>query len=571
MTLRSRSWFADDGKNGIIARSHLAAMGIEGTRLRRGPIIGICTSSSELTPCNAHLDVLSTAVRSGIEQAGGVPLEFPTMSIGEPLMRPTSMLFRSLMAMDVEESLRANPLDAVVLLSGCDKTVPAQLMGAASVDLPAILLTGGPMISGRFRGRSVGSGTDIWRAADAVRSGTMQDADLEELEGCISRSAGHCMTMGTASTMACLTEAMGIQLAGGAAVSAVDGGRRRLAMEVGRRIVTMAREGGPRPSEVLTRAAFENAVKVNAAIGGSTNAVLHLLAIAARLDVPLVLDDFEVLAADIPLIVDLKPSGQFLMEDLADAGGMPAVLAALAGVLQLDAPTVDGGTVRDRCVAGPGAPSRVIRPLNDPIQAAGSATAVLRGSLAPDGAVIKVSAASPHLLVHIGPALVFDGLEDYLAVKDDDDLPVTAATVLVVRGAGPRGYPGMPEIANLPIPGRLLRDGVTDLIRISDGRMSGTAYGTVVLHVAPESAAGGPLALVRSGDTVELDVPGRRLSLLVDEGELDRRRAEWRAPPPASGRGWVRLYIDHVTQADRGADLDVLAGSSGSVVPRVAF
>lgn len=569
--LRSAAWFGDDGKNGIIARSHFAALGIEGDRLRRGPVIGICTSWSELTPCNAHLGNLAAAVRSGIEQAGGVALEFPTMSIGEPLMRPTSMLFRSLMAMDVEESLRANPLDAVVLLSGCDKTVPAQLMGAASVDLPTILLTGGPMLSGRFQGRAVGSGTDIWRASEAFRAGDMSRTDLDELEGCLSRSAGHCMTMGTASTMACLTEALGIQMGGSAALPASDGRRRRLAMEVGRRIVAMALAGSPRPSEVLTRPAFENAIRVNAAIGGSTNAVLHLLALAGRLDVPLALDDFDTLAARVPLLVDLEPSGKFLMEDFAYAGGLPAVLAELEPLLYREARTVDGGTMRDRCAAGRNDDRRVIHTLDDPVQPAGSSTAVLRGNLAPDGAIIKVSAASPNLLQHTGPALVFDRLEDYLAVAENASLPVTPNTVLVVRGAGPKGYPGMPEIANLPIPGRLLRDGVRDLVRVCDGRMSGTAYGTVVLHVAPESAIGGPLALVRTGDLVQLDVPDRRLSLLVDDEELDRRRTAWVAPEAPAHRGWVRLYVDHVTQADQGADLDVLAGSSGNAVPRVAF
>jgi dihydroxy-acid dehydratase len=569
--LRSAAWFADDGKNGIIARSHFAALGIEGDRLRRGPVIGICTSWSELTPCNAHLGELSDAVRSGIEQSGGVALEFPTMSIGEPLMRPTSMLFRSLMAMDVEETLRANPLDAVVLLGGCDKTVPAQLMGAASVDLPTIMLTGGPMLSGRFRGRAVGSGTDVWRASEAFRAGDMTRTDLDELEGSLSRSAGHCMTMGTASTMACVTEALGIQMGGSAALPASDGRRRRLATEVGRRIVTMAHDGSPRPSEVLTREAFANAIRVNAAIGGSTNAVLHLLALAGRLGVPLTLDDFDALAADVPLLVDLQPSGQFLMEDFAYAGGLPAVVAEMVPLLELDARTVDGGTMQDRCAAGRRDDARVIRSLDDPVQPAGSATAVLRGNLAPDGAIIKVSAASPHLLQHTGPALVFDRVEDYLAVAEEPDLPVTPDTVLVVRGAGPKGYPGMPEIANLPIPGRLLEDGVRDLVRVCDGRMSGTAYGTVVLHVAPESAIGGPLALLRTGDLVELDVAGRSLNLLVADDELVRRRAGWAPPPPHAHRGWVRLYVDHVTQADQGADLDVLAGSSGSAVPRAAF
>ena len=570
-TLRSGAWFSDEGKNGFIARSHLAAVGIDGARLRRGPVIGICTSWSELTPCNAHLGTLAGAVREGIVAAGGVALEFPTMSIGEPFARPTSMLYRNLMAMDVEESLRSNPLDAVVLLSGCDKTVPAQLMGAASVDLPAILLTGGPMLSGRYQGRQVGSGTEVWRAVEAYRSGQLSRSDLDELEGCLNRSAGHCMTMGTASTMASVTEALGIQLPGAAALPAVDGRRLQLATQVGHRIVHMARAGGPRPSEVMTRAAFENAIVVNAAIGGSTNAVVHLLAIAGRLRVGLDLEDFDRLATDIPLLVDLEPSGRFLMEDFAYAGGVPAVIGQLRDHLRLGAPTVEGATMGDRVRGAPSAGSEVIRSVRDPVQPAGRATAVVRGSLAPDGALIKISAASPHLLDHVGPALVFDRLEDYLAVSDDESLPVTPDTVLVVRNAGPKGYPGMPEVANLPLPVRLLRDGVTDMVRVCDGRMSGTAFGTVVLHVAPEAAAGGPLALVRDGDPVRLDVAARRLDLLVEPEELERRRCHWDPPVRSVTRGWERLYVDHVLQADRGVDLDLLVGGSGPGVPRRPF
>ncbi len=569
--LRSSAWFTDEGKNGFIARSHLAAVGVEGARLRRGPVVGICTSWSELTPCNKHLGGLAAAVRSGVEQADGVALEFPTMSIGEPFARPSSMLFRNLMAMDVEESLRSNPLDAVVLLGGCDKTVPAQLMGAASVDLPAILLTGGPMLSGRWRGDTVGSGTDVWRAVEAYRTGQLARNDLDELEGCLNRSIGHCMTMGTASTMACLTEAMGIQLPGSAALPAADGRRAQLATSVGRRIVEMARNGGPRPSEVLTRSAFLNAIRVNAAIGGSTNAVLHLLAIAGRLGVPLELDDFARAPADVPLLVDLEPSGRFLMEDFAYAGGLPAVLTELRGLLDLDARTVEGGRLADRCGVHRTEDPEVIRSLADQIQPAGCGTVVLRGTLAPDGALIKVSAASPQLLHHVGPALVFDRLEDYLDVVDDPDLPVTEDTVLVMRNAGPKGYPGMPEVANLPLPRRLLQEGTTDMVRVCDGRMSGTAFGTVVLHVAPEAAVGGPLALVRDGDPVKLDATAGILDLMVSDAELERRRASWRAPPPIADRGWLRLYIDHVLQADRGVDLDVLVGGSGHEVPRRPF
>lgn len=570
-SLRSGAWFADDGKNGFIARSHLAAVGIDGERLRQGPVIGICTSWSELTPCNGHLGGLAAAVRSGVEQAGGVALEFPTMSIGEPFARPTSMLFRNLMAMDVEESLRSNPLDAVVLLSGCDKTTPAQLMGAASVDLPAILVTGGPMLSGRFRGKAVGSGTEVWRAIEGYRAGTVPRAQLDELEGCLNRSIGHCMTMGTASTMAVLTEALGIQLPESAALPAADGRRAQLATRAGRRIVEMAREGGPRPSEVLTRQAFLNAIKVNAAIGGSTNAVVHLLAIAGRLGVDLALDDFAETAAPVPLLVDLEPSGQFLMEDFAYAGGLPAVLTELRDLLHLEARTVEGGAMAERCGTRRSYNREVIRTLDDPVQPAGRGTAVLRGNLAPGGALLKVSAASEHLLQHVGPALVFDRIEDYLAVVDDEDLPVTADTVLIVRNAGPKGYPGMPEVANLPLPTRLLRAGVTDMVRVCDGRMSGTAFGTVVLHVAPEAAIGGPLALVQDGDRVRLDLAASRLDLLVDDAELVRRRAAWTSPAPVADRGWTRIYIEHVLQADRGVDLDLLVGGSGHAVPRRPF
>lgn len=569
--LRSGAWFSDDGKNGFIARSHLAAVGIESARLRRGPVIGICTTWSDLTPCNGHLRDVARAVRSGVEQAGGVALEFPTLSIGEPYARPTSMLYRNLMAMDVEESIRSNPLDAVVLLGGCDKTVPALLMGATSVDLPAILLTGGPMLSGRYRGRTVGSGTEVWRAVEAHRAGELSREQLDELEGCLNRSIGHCMTMGTASTMACLTEAMGIQMADSAALPAPDGRRAQLATAVGRRIVAMAVAGGPRPSEILTRAAFLNAIRVNAAIGGSTNAVVHLLAIAGRLGVQLDLEDFDREAREVPLLVDLEPSGKHLMEDFAYAGGVSALLVAMGDLLDRSCRTVEGGTIADRCDAADAPVSAVIRPATEPLMPAGGATAVLRGNIAPDGALLKVSAASARLLEHTGPALVFDRFEDYLAVVDDDELEVGPDTVLVVRNAGPRGYPGMPEIANLPLPARLLRAGVDDMVRVCDGRMSGTAFGTVVLHVAPEAAIGGPLALVRTGDRIRLDVPNRRLDLLVDEEELERRRVDWRAPERHASRGWVRFYEDHVEQADRGADLDLLVGGSGDTVPRRPF
>jgi dihydroxy-acid dehydratase len=531
------------------------------------PVIGIANSASELTPCNAHLHEVAAAVKRGVWQASGFPVEFPTMSLGEPLMRPTTMLFRNLMAMEVEESIRANPLDGVVLLTGCDKTTPAQLMGAASVDLPTIMVTGGPMLNGKFRGRDIGSGTDVWRLTEEARVGRMTAADLAEAETCMSRSRGHCMTMGTASTMACLVEALGMQLTGSAAIPAVDARRYALAAATGRRIVELVKED-VRPSAILTRPAFENAIRVNAALGGSTNAVVHLLALARRVGVELTLDDFDRLARDVPVLVDLMPSGRFLMEDFYYAGGLPVVMRELGPLLHGDLPTVTGQSIVDTVGAAQCWNSEVIRTVAEPFQPAGSGTAVLRGSLCPRGAVLKISAASPDLLRHRGKALVFDTIEEYIAVCEDPDLPVDAGTVLIVRNAGPRGYPGFPEVGNFPMPRVLLERGIEDMVRISDARMSGTGYGTCVLHVTPESAIGGPLALVRTGDWIDLDAPARRLDLLVDDAELAARRAEWTAPPPAGDRGWVRLYIDHVLQADEGADLDFLAGGSGDAVPR---
>jgi dihydroxy-acid dehydratase len=568
--LRSRTWLGDGGKNGFIARHHLRALGLGTPQLSGKPLIGIANTWSELTPCNAHLRSLAEAVRRGVLEAGGLPLEFPVMSLGEPFLRPSSMLYRNLMALEVEESLRANPLDAVVLLTGCDKTTPAALMGAASVDLPAVVLTGGPMLNGKYRGRDVGSGTDIWRMTEALRAGEIGQDEFTEFESCLNRSAGHCMTMGTASTMASLTEALGMQLPGAAALPAVDARRGALAEATGRRAVSLAREG-LRPSAILTRAAFENAVKVNAAIGGSTNAVIHLLAIAGRVGVKLGLDDFDVLGRDVPLLVDLMPSGRYLMEEFAYAGGVPALLDQMRDVLHLDARTVSGRTLGEDIEDVTRHDETVIRSWDDPVQPAGAGTAVLRGNLAPGGAVLKISAATPHLLQHEGPALVFDRLEDYQAVMGDVDLDVTPDTVLVVRGAGPKGYPGMPEVGNLPLPQRLLDLGVRDMVRVSDARMSGTAFGTCVLHVAPESSTGGPLALVRTGDRIRLDAEQRTIELLVDDVELSDRRERWQPPPPPAARGWTRLYVDHVTQADTGVDLDFLVGGSGDAPARAPF
>lgn len=571
--LRSREWLGDGGKAGFIARHHLRQSGFSSRQFDGRPVIGIANTWSELAPCNAHLRTLAEAVRRGIHQAGGVALEFPVLAIGEPFMRPSSMLYRNMMAMEFEELCRANPLDAVVALTGCDKTTPAALMALASVDLPAIVLTGGPMLNGKFRGRDVGSGTDIWRMTEALRAGEVSADEFTEFESCLNRSAGHCMTMGTASTMASLAEALGMQLPGAAALPAVDSRRTVLAEDSGARAVELALSG-LRPSDIMTRDALENALVVNAACGGSTNAVLHLLAIAGRLGIPLSLDDVDAAGRRVPLLADVMPSGRFLMEEFAYAGGVPALMKELGDVLHTDAMTVTGRTVGENIAHARNDDPAVIRSLADPVQPAGSGTAMLYGNLAPGGAAIKISAADPALLTHTGPALVFDTLEEYLAVASDPDLDVTADTVLVVRGCGPRGYPGMPEVANLPLPQKLLDQGVRDLVRVSDGRMSGTAYGAVVLHVTPESAAGGPLALVRTGDAVRLDVPSRRIDMLVDDDELDRRRAEPRAghvPPQGADRGWTRLYVEHVLQADQGVDLDFLVGSSGDRPARTPF
>ena len=564
---RSAGWFGDPGRGGFIHRSWIRAQGFAEDVFDGRPVIGICNSRSELTPCNAHLDRVAEAVKRGVWEAGGFPLEFPTMSLGEPVMRPTTMLYRNLMSMDVEESIRANPLDGVVLLSGCDKTTPAQLMGAASVDIPAIMVTGGPMLNGKFRGRDIGSGTAVWQLTEDLRSGRLTGEEYAYAEGCMSRSNGHCMTMGTASTMASLAEALGMQLPGSAAIPAVDARRYALAQRAGRRVVEMARED-LRMSAVLTREAFENAIRVNAAIGGSTNAIVHLLALAGRVEVPLQIEDFDRLVHDVPLLVNLQPSGRYLMEDFYYAGGLPAVMNEVRDLLHLDARTVTGRTVGENIEGLTRLPDTDVIAARGAPLGVDAGTAVLRGNLAPGGCVIKQSAISPHLAKHRGPALVFASIEEYDARKDDPDLPVDADTVLVLQNAGPKGYPGMPEVGNLELPDKLLRAGVTDVVRISDARMSGTAYGTVVLHVAPESAEGGPLALVRSGDMIELDVPGRRLHVDVPEEELARRRAAWTAPAPAYDSGYARLYVDHVLQADRGADLDFLVGCRGDTVPR---
>ncbi len=566
-TSRSASWFAAQGRPGMIYRSWLRAEGFPPEVFDGRPVIGIANSWSELTPCNAHLRGLAEAVKRGVWQAGGWPLEFPTMSLGETLMRPTAMLFRNLMSMEVEELLRANPIDGVVLLSGCDKTTPAMLMAAASADLPAIMVTGGPMLNGKFRGEDVGSGTHVWKFEAELAADRMTQAECVLAESGMARSCGHCMTMGTASTMACLAETLGMQLPGSAAWPAADSRRVLTAQQAGQRIVALARDQ-VRPSAILTPKAFENAIRVNAAIGGSTNAVIHLLAIAGRAGVPLRLADFDELAKDVPTLVNLMPSGRYLMEDFCYAGGVPAVMAELGDFLHTDHVTVTGKTLAENIADAKCWNRDVIRSLSEPFAPAGTGTAVLRGNLCPDGAVIKQSAASPHLLKHRGQALVFDSIEEYHEAAVRPDLEADESTVLIVRGAGPRGYPGMPEIGNFVLPTKLLKRGVTDMVRISDARMSGTGYGTVVLHVAPEAAAGGPLALVRTGDWVSLDVPARGLSFEVTDEELRRRRAEWQPAHSVPGRGYARLYTEHVLQADQGADLDFLIGSSGCAVPR---
>jgi len=564
---RSAAWFDSEGRNGFIHRSWVRNEGFTDEMFDGRPVIGIANSFSELTPCNAHLRKVAEAVKRGVLMAGGFPLEFPTMSLGESIVRPTAMLFRNLLAMETEESIRANPLDGVVLLTGCDKTTPGQLMGAASVDLPAILVTGGPMLNGKYRGRDIGSGTAVWQLSEEERAGRLGSEELAEAEVCMSRSAGHCMTMGTASTMACVTEALGMQLPGSAAIPAVDSRRYAIAQRAGQRVVEMVHED-LRPSAIMTRHAFENAIRANAAIGGSTNAVVHLLAVAGRVGVALALDDFEALTRDVPVLANMLPSGRYLMEDFFYAGGLPAVMREIADLLHGDALTVSGRPISDGYREAPCWNREVITTRNEPFAPAGSGTVVLGGSLCPDGAVLKVSAASPHLLSHRGKALVFDSIEEYLAVADDPELEVGPETVLVVRGAGPKGYPGFPEVGNMPLPRRLLEAGVLDMVRISDARMSGTGYGTCVLHVAPEAAVGGPLALVRDGDWIELDVAERRLDLDVDEEELALRVKEWEVPDLPASRGWVRLYAEHVLQANKGADLDFLVGGSGSGVPR---
>jgi L-arabonate dehydrase len=566
MKLRSAAWFGLLDRDGFIHRSWMKNQGLPDHLFDGRPVIGICNTWSELTPCNAHFRRLAEHVKRGVYEAGGFPLEFPVMSLGETLMRPTTMLFRNLVSMDVEESIRANPLDGVVLLAGCDKTTPALLMGAASCDLPAIMVSGGPMLNGKFRGQDVGSGTDVWKFSEDVRCGAMKMCEFQEAESCMSRSAGHCMTMGTASTMACVVEALGMGLPMNAAIPAADSRRYALAHMAGHRIVQMVHED-LRMSKILTRPAFENAIRAVAAIGGSTNAVIHLLAIAGRIGVDLSLQDWDVLGSDVPCLVNLMPSGQYLMEDFYYAGGLPAVIRELGSLIHRDALTVNGKTVGDNVEEAPCYNRDVVKAMHEPLKRS-SGIAVLHGNLCPNGAVIKPSAATPELMKHRGRAVVFENIEDFHARVDDPGLEIDPTCVMVLKNCGPRGYPGMPEVGNMPLPAKILQAGVKDMIRISDARMSGTAYGTVVLHISPEAAAGGVLGLVRNGDMIELDVAARRLHLDVADSEIERRRAEWKPPHPVFRRGYYQLYYDHVLQADRGADLDFLVGRSGAGVPR---
>ncbi|MCZ6553938.1 MAG: dihydroxy-acid dehydratase [SAR324 cluster bacterium] len=564
--LRSQAWWSGVDRNALLHRERMRNQGPPSDMFDGRPVIGICNTFSEFNPCNAHFRELAEAVRRGVYQAGGFPLEFPTMSLGEPLMRPTTMLFRNLMSMDVEETIRANPMDGVVLLTGCDKTTPASLMGAASVDLPTIVVSGGPMLKGKFRGNDLGSGTDIWRLSEEVRAGHITTDEFMEAEQGMARSNGFCMTMGTASTMASLCEALGMTLSGATTIPAVDSRLYLNATLAGRRIVDMVKEN-LRMSKVLTRPAFENAIRVNAAIGGSTNAVVHLLAVAGRMGVPLELEDFDRLGHDMPLLVNLQPSGEYLMEDFYYAGGLPVVIREISGTLNADTVSVSGKSIVENSAKAECFNRDVIAEWAKPLREQ-AGIAVLHGNLCPDGAVIKPSAATPSLLKHRGRAVVFKDIEDFYARVDDPDLDIDETSVMVLQGAGPRGYPGFPELGNLPLPKKVLEKGITDMVRISDARMSGTAYGAVVLHISPESAVGGPLALIQDGDPIELDVEARRLHLDVPDAELEQRRNAWNPGDSTYHRGYARLYVDHVTQAHQGADFDFLIGKSGDYVPR---
>ncbi len=559
-TLRSQDWFGRKDKLGFIHRSWMRTEGFSSSVFDNKPVIGICNSWSELTNCNAHLRQVADAVKRGVWAAGGFPLEFPTISLGEPFMRPSTMMFRNLMAMDVEESIRANPLDGVVLLCGCDKTTPAQLMGAASAGLPAIMVTGGPMLRGMWRNQEIGSGTDVWHFWDEKRAGRISEEEFCEIEACMSRSAGHCMVMGTASTMTSLAEAMGMTLTGCANIPAVDSRRYEIAERSGARAVEMVWED-LRPSKVVTRQALENAIRVSMAIGGSTNAIIHLVALAGRLGIDLPLSVFDDISRTTPVIANIRPSGKHLMEDMFYAGGIPVVMKQIESLLHRDALTVTGRTVGENIASARCHNADVILPLDKPLQAEGG-TIILYGNLAPNGAVLKTSAATKRLMQHTGRAVVFEDHSDLMARLDDPDLDIDADSVMVLKNGGPIGAPGMPEYGNLPIPAKLLRQGVEDMVRISDSRMSGTSYGTVVLHISPESAIGGPLAIVQNGDLIELNVEQRKISLLLPAEEISKRLRLWKAREPHYDRGYGRLYLDTVLQAEEGCDFRFLRRST---------
>ena len=563
--LRSQNWFGLKGKDGFIYRAWMKNQGIPDDEFQGKPVIGICNTWSELTPCNAHFRELAESVKKGVLEAGGFPVEFPVMSLGETLIKPTAMLYRNLVSMDVEESIRANPIDGVVLLCGCDKTTPSLVMGACSVNLPAIVVSGGAMLTGKYKGRDIGT-SDIWRFADDVHAGAITEEELNLAESCMCRSRGHCAVMGTASTMACMVEALGLSLPQNAAIPAADSRRKVLAQLSGRRIVEMVNED-LKLSDVLTREAFENAIKVNAAIGGSTNFVIHLLAIAGRIGAPLDISDFDVLSADIPLIANLQPSGKFFMEDLYYAGGLPAVMKEMIDHLHQTCKTVTGKTVVENISKAEIWNRDVIATIGEPFNQQ-SGIIVLKGNLCKNGAIMKPSAASPHLMQHTGKAVVFENIEDYKKKIDLPDLDINEDSIMVLRNVGLKSYPGMPEVGNMGLPKKLLEKGITDMVRISDGRMSGTGFGTVILHVSPEAAAGGVLALVRDGDSIQLDVLGRSLQLLVTDEELDERRKQLPVIANEFKRGYVRMFIEHVEQAHLGADFDFLKGSSGSKVSR---
>jgi dihydroxy-acid dehydratase len=563
--LRSRDWFGRVGKDGFIYRAWMKNQGIPPHELEGKPVIGICNTWSELTPCNAHFRELAESVKYGIYEAGGFPVEFPVMSLGETLIKPTAMLYRNLASMDVEESIRANPLDGVVLLCGCDKTTPSLVMGACSVNIPTLVVSGGPMLTGKYNGHDIGT-SDLWRFSEASRTGKMTLEELAVAEAGMCRSRGHCAVMGTASTMASMVEALGLTLPHNAAIPAADSRRKVLAHLSGNRIVEMVRQD-LKLSDILTRQAFENAIITNAAIGGSTNFVIHLLAIAGRIGVDLHLDDFDALTAQIPLLANLQPAGKYFMEDLYYAGGIPAVLKELKAYLHNDCLTVNGNTLGQNYERSACYNRDVIATVEQPFSP-NSSIVVLKGNLCEDGAVMKPACATPALMQHTGKAVVFEDIEDYKARIDDPDLEVEAGSILVLKNVGPKGYPGMPEVGNMGIPKKLLLQGVTDMVRISDGRMSGTAYGTVVLHVSPEAAVGGTLGVVRNGDVITLDVHNRSLEVHLSPEELQARKDNWQPLPRATERGYVRLYLDHVQQAHLGADLDVLRGGSGHEVVR---